>query len=62
MKVVMSIDEYKKYKNGELSLVQLKMRDIEYTTNKTLNWVFKHKAEISLTLSAILCEVLPIKV
>lgn len=43
MNVVMSIDKYKRYKNGELNLVKVKMNNMGINKDKTVNWIIQNK-------------------
>lgn len=41
MKTIMSIDEYKLYKKGKISIIDLKMKNIK--CSKLYNWSLNHK-------------------
>lgn len=61
MKIVMSIDEYQAYKNNEITIWDLRKRDINKAINNVSNCIFKHKIEISLVLSVIAANTLNLK-
>lgn len=43
MKIVMSIDEYKRYKNGKLNLFELKLNNMGINKDTAVNWIVENK-------------------
>lgn len=50
IKTIMTIDQYKHYKNGELSLLDIKLQNIGINKNKILTYLIKNKNYIMILI------------
>jgi hypothetical protein len=57
MKTIMSLEQYKNYKNGKTNLIDIKLQNIGVKRNSTLEYLIKHRKYIIALIVLFACYV-----
>jgi hypothetical protein len=57
MKTIMSLEQYKNYKNGKTNLLDIKLQNIGINKNNTLLYLMKHRRYIIVLLVLFGCYI-----
>jgi hypothetical protein len=57
MKTIMSLEQYKNYKNGELNLIDIKLQNIGVKRNSTLAYLLRNKKYIIALIVLFACYI-----